>query len=206
MVEEHLQRRGILDGAVLDAFQKVRRHRFMPVAARRFAYEDQAQPIGHDQTVSQPYVVALAIASAGIRAGDRVLDVGTGSGYQAALLEALGANVYSVEILPELARRAQHTLHGEGYRRVQLRCGDGRQGWPEAAPFDAIVVAAAPRTLPPALLEQLAPDGRLVIPLGSARQELVVVRRTPTGFEQTKVSDVLFVPMSEAHHEGLTTD
>lgn len=196
MVEEHILRRGVRQSTVLDALQVVRRHRFMLPATRRFAYEDHAVPIGHDQTISQPYVVAVTLAEANVQPGSRVLDVGTGSGYQAALLAELGAEVHSLERVPTLLRRAEQALEAEGYgQRVTCHLRDGFTGLPEHAPFDAIVVAAAPPSVPAALLEQLAPGGRLVIPIGEDRQVLEVWTATPDGPRREALFPVAYVPL-----------
>jgi protein-L-isoaspartate(D-aspartate) O-methyltransferase len=194
MVEKQLAARGISDPRVLEAMRAVPRHEFVPAASRDQAYADSPLPIGEGQTISQPYIVALMTELAAVRSGSRVLEVGTGSGYQAAVLAALGADVYSIEIVEPLARRAAETLARLGYR-VHLRNGDGYRGWLEAAPFDAIVVTAAPPRVPPALVAQLAPGGRLVIPVGEDEQELQVLRRGPSGIETHHVVPVRFVPM-----------
>jgi protein-L-isoaspartate(D-aspartate) O-methyltransferase len=194
MVEQQLAARGISDPRVLEAMRAVPRHEFVPTASRDQGYADSPLTIGEGQTISQPYIVALMTEAAAVRSGDRVLEVGTGSGYQAAVLAALGADVYSIEIVEPLARRAAETLARLGYR-VHLRHGDGYRGWPEAAPFDAIVVTAAPPRVPPALVAQLAPGGRLVIPVGEEEQELQVLRRGPSGIETRTIVPVRFVPM-----------
>jgi protein-L-isoaspartate(D-aspartate) O-methyltransferase len=195
MVEEQIAARGIADPAVLQAMRTVPRHEFVPARVRVDAYADGPLPIGHGQTISQPYVVALMTELAAVKPGDRVLEIGTGSGYQAAILCALGAEVYTVEIIEPLARDAEAVLRRLGYGRVHVRHGDGSRGWPEAAPFDAVVVTAAPPEVPAALLAQLAPGGRLVIPVGTQEQELRVLVRTASGIETRSVVPVLFVPM-----------
>ena len=166
MVARQLQRRDITDPRVLVAMGTVPRHRFVPEAMVSRAYGDYPLPIGEDQTISQPYIVALMTQWAEVAPGDRVLEVGTGSGYQAAVLAELTDKVFSIEIRPELARQAAARLKDLGYGRVQVASGDGYQGWPEAAPFDAILVTAAAPRVPPALTAQLKEGGRLVIPLG----------------------------------------
>jgi protein-L-isoaspartate(D-aspartate) O-methyltransferase len=195
MVEEQIAARGIADPAVLQAMRTVPRHEFVPARARADAYADWALPIGHGQTISQPYVVALMTELAAVKPRDRVLEIGTGSGYQAAILSALGADVYTVEIVEPLARGAEAVLRRLGYGGVHVRHGDGSRGWPEAAPFAAIVVTAAPPEVPAALVAQLAPGGRLVIPVGEGEQELRVLVRTPSGIETRASVPVRFVPM-----------
>lgn len=195
MVTEQIAARGVRNAAVLAAMSKVPRHEFVPVRWREEAYADHPLPIGEGQTISQPYIVALMTELAAVGPGARVLEVGTGSGYQAAVLATLGAEVWSIEIVEPLARSAQATLARLGYDRVHTRTGDGYQGWPEAAPFEAIVVTAAPPEVPAALLAQLAPGGRLVIPVGSAEQELQVHERTADGVRVRRITPVRFVPM-----------
>ena len=177
----------------------VPRHRFVPAELADEAYDDCPLPIGHEQTISQPYVVALMAMVGGVAAGKRVLDVGTGSGYQAAVLAEIGAEVWTIERIAALAHRAEATLADLGLSdRVHLRIGDGKDGWPEAAPFDAILVAAATPHIPDALLAQLDPvHGRLVVPVGdAAHQELVVIEPTPWGdLKRRRITRVLFVPL-----------
>jgi protein-L-isoaspartate(D-aspartate) O-methyltransferase len=196
MVTEQLIARGIRDPRVLAALREVPRHAFVPEALRPFAYADQPLPIGHEQTISQPYIVAAMSELAQLRPGDRVLEIGTGSGYQAAVLARLAREVYSIEILAPLAERARATLSQLGVDNVTVRAGDGYQGWPEKAPFAAILVTAAPPVVPAPLKEQLAPGGRLVIPVGSGEQELRVITRGERGFEERSVLPVRFVPMT----------
>jgi protein-L-isoaspartate(D-aspartate) O-methyltransferase len=195
MVQEQLLRRGIRDPAVLAAMARVPRHRFVPPAYQHLAYTDHALPIGLDQTISQPYIVAYMSEAAEISPEDRVLEIGTGSGYQAAILGELAREVYSIEILPELADRARTTLRGLGYSNVTIRTGDGYLGWRENAPFDAVIVTAAPDHVPPALVEQLAVNGRMVIPVGSGEQEMRVLRKTATGIVEERTLRVRFVPL-----------
>jgi protein-L-isoaspartate(D-aspartate) O-methyltransferase len=196
MVEEQIRARGVRDPRVLNALLEVERHRFVPEALRDDAYADHPLPIGEGQTISQPYVVAAMTELARIEPGDRVLEVGTGSGYQAAVLAALGAEVWSIEIVAPLAREAAATLARLGVGGVHVRHGDGYRGWPEAAPFDAILVTAAAPRVPPALIEQLRPGGRLVIPVGEGEQELEVHTRTEHGVEVERIFPVRFVPMT----------
>ncbi|MEM7138446.1 MAG: protein-L-isoaspartate(D-aspartate) O-methyltransferase [Myxococcota bacterium] len=197
MVMSQIESRGVTNPRVLDAMRSVPRHRFVPPAQQAFAYADRPLPIGHQQTISQPYIVALMSALANVGPGDRVLEVGTGSGYQAAVLAQMGADVFSIEIVAALGARAKATLRALGYGgRIRLRIGDGYAGWPDKAPFAAIVVTAAPPSIPEPLKAQLAIGGRLVIPVGDRRQRLLVVTRTPTGFEERTVIPVRFVPMT----------
>jgi len=199
MVRRQIAARGIDDPRVLAAMRAVPRHLFVPPEARGEAYADYPVGIGHRQTISQPFIVALmtdlsGVAELGARA--RVLDVGTGSGYQAAVLAELGAEVYSLEIVADLADAARDRLHRLGYDRVHVRAGDGYGGWPEQAPFDAILVAAAPPRVPEPLKAQLAVGGRLVIPVGEDLQELVVITRTRDGYARRSTELVRFVPMT----------
>ncbi len=196
MVEEQIAARGISNEAVLEAFRKVPRHLFVPPSVRPLAYADGAQSIGLGQTISQPYIVALMTDLARPSPDARVLEVGTGSGYQAAILGELFGDVYTIEILPELGRRAERTLAEQQYANIRVRIGDGYDGWPEEAPFDAIVVTAAPSTIPRPLMEQLAQGGRLVIPVGSGSQDLVVLTRDGDGYRRELVTGVRFVPMT----------
>jgi protein-L-isoaspartate(D-aspartate) O-methyltransferase len=195
MVEMQIASRDVSDPAVLDALRTVPRHLFVPARTRSVAYSDYPLPIGHGQTISQPYIVAKMTELARVRSGSKVLEIGTGSGYQAAVLAALGCQVYSLEIVAELSHNAQELLSSLGYRAIQFRVGDGYAGWPEQAPFDAIIVTAAPPEVPAALKTQLRVGGRLVIPVGSVFQELVVITRTETGFSSEHIFGVRFVPM-----------
>jgi protein-L-isoaspartate(D-aspartate) O-methyltransferase len=184
---------------VLAAMEKVPRHRFVPARLRAYAYENRPQPIGSGQTISQPYVVALMTDLLAPRREHRVLEVGTGSGYQAAVLAELAGAVYSIEIVASLGREAARTLTELGYRNVHVRIGDGYQGWPEEAPFDGIMVTAAAPDIPQPLLEQLKPGGRLVIPVGGrfGGQDLLVVDKTPDGKTTIRRSiAVRFVPLT----------
>jgi protein-L-isoaspartate(D-aspartate) O-methyltransferase len=196
MVHEQIERRGVADPRVLDAMRRVPRERFVPEAVRAQAYEDRPLLIGEGQTISQPYIVAFMTEAARVAPGDRVLEIGTGSGYQAAVLDEVGAEVYSIEILPDLAERARRALAETGHGDVRVKTGDGFKGWPEAAPFAVILVTAAPEEIPAPLLDQLGPGGRLVIPIGSGNQELVRVTRTEQGFRRESLLPVRFVPMT----------
>ena len=195
MVQEQLERRGIHDARVLAAMRTVPRHEFVASADGARAYADHALPIGHGQTISQPYVVALMTQLATVTPTSRVLEVGTGSGYQTAVLAELATEVYTIELVAELGRAAETRLRSLGYDRIHVRVGDATPGWPEAAPFDAIVVTAAPRRVPPALVEQLGQDGRLVAPVGRFFQRLEVYRRTAQGIAIDRSIGVRFVPM-----------
>ncbi|EAQ78238.1 protein-L-isoaspartate(D-aspartate) O-methyltransferase [Blastopirellula marina] len=197
MVEQQLCPREIHDPAVLAAMRRVPRHRFVPGISQHLAYEDNAIPLSAGQTISQPYIVALMTQLAKVDKKSRVLDVGAGSGYQSAVLAEIGADVYAIEILRELADTAAERLRTLGYRNVHLKQGDGYAGWPSAAPFDAILIAAASPQVPPPLLDQLTVGGRLVLPLGDAPQILQCIRKVGSGeFEQQKVAPVQFVPMT----------
>jgi protein-L-isoaspartate(D-aspartate) O-methyltransferase len=185
----------------------VPRHAFVPTSMRPLAYLDSPLPIGHEQTISQPYIVAAMTEQAAIDERSRVLEIGTGSGYATAILAEIAAEVYSIEIVPTLARQAETVLrelgHDRAHWRVHLRVGDGYQGWPEAAPFDAILVAAAPPAIPQPLVDQLAVGGKLIIPVGSGIQELRVLTKTPTGVASERLFEVRFVPMTgRAQRDG----
>jgi protein-L-isoaspartate(D-aspartate) O-methyltransferase len=196
MVSTQLEARGVRDPRVLDAMRRVERHRFVPEPLRDHAYEDRPLAIGHDQTISQPYIVAVMTEAARVKPGDRVLEIGTGSGYQAAVLSVLASQVYTIEIVEPLAREAGARLEALGYRNVTVRAGDGYRGWPERAPFDAILVTAAPPEIPQPLLDQLAVGGRLVAPVGEGDQALVLVERTAAGLRRRSIIPVRFVPMT----------
>jgi protein-L-isoaspartate(D-aspartate) O-methyltransferase len=197
MVEEIRSGGGVRDSGVLAAVAAVPRHLFVPEGERQAAYEDRPLPIGAGQTISQPSMVALMTSLLDIHPGDRILEVGTGSGYQAAVLSRLARDVYSIEIVKTLGDRARRTLSELGYRNVHLRIGDGYQGWPSAAPFDGIIVTAAPQRIPDPLLQQLKIGGKLVIPVGDALQDLyVLTKRRDGGFDRRRVLPVLFVPMT----------
>jgi protein-L-isoaspartate(D-aspartate) O-methyltransferase len=195
MVRTQIEARGILDKRVLAALRQVPRHRFVPEDLVQSAYEDGPLPIGHGQTISQPYIVAAMTELLAPGADDVVLEVGTGSGYQAAVLSRLAARVYSIEIVPQLAQSARERLEALGYTNVEVITGDGWAGLPERAPFDGILVAAAPPEVPQALLDQLAVGARLVIPVGQWEQDLRVYQRTPDGIDQRTLFGVRFVPL-----------
>jgi protein-L-isoaspartate(D-aspartate) O-methyltransferase len=195
MVADQIAARGVADREVLLAMRTVPRHVFVPEADRSRAHDDGPLPIGHGQTISQPYIVALMTELARPTPTSRVLEVGTGCGYQTAVLAACAGSVFTVEVEPELAATAERTLSALRIGNVHYRVGDGALGWPEHAPFDAIVVTAAPAEIPPALLDQLAVGGRLVIPLGTASQNLWVLTREPDGIRRESVIPVRFVPL-----------
>ena len=197
MVRRQIEARGVRDARVLEAMRKVPRHRFMPESQRAHAYDDRPLPIAHGQTISQPYIVALMSELADVKPGDTVLEVGTGSGYQAAVLAEMGVKVFSIEIIEPLAKQATATLSELGYgNKVEVRHGDGYAGWPERAPFDAVIVTAAPPKIPKPLKQQLKVGGRLVIPVGKHYQSLIRVTRTKDGFREESVIPVRFVPMT----------
>jgi protein-L-isoaspartate(D-aspartate) O-methyltransferase len=198
MVEEQVRRRGVRDSTVLGALERVPRHLFVPEEVLDLSYEDRPLPIGKEQTISQPYIVGTMTEALELGPDDRVLEIGLGSGYQAAVLSELARDVYTVEIVPELARRSMRLLTELGYGNVHVRIGDGRLGWPEEAPFDAILATAAPLEVPPALLEQLAPGGRMVIPIGQDVQDLRRMRKPVEGGPPVVESlmPVRFVPMT----------
>jgi protein-L-isoaspartate(D-aspartate) O-methyltransferase len=196
MVERQLRRRGIADGRVLAAMNRVPRERFLPASLAEHAYDDGALPIGHHQTISQPFVVATICSLLSLHGTERVLDVGAGSGYQAAVLAELAGEVVTIERVPELADEARTRLEDAGYGNVDVRVGDGSLGVPERAPYDGIAVAAAAPRVPPALYEQLAEAGRLVLPRGTRwGQELVLVVRTPEGPAERTSIPCRFVPL-----------
>jgi protein-L-isoaspartate(D-aspartate) O-methyltransferase len=196
MVRDQIERRGVRDPVVLDAMMRVPRHLFVPEELRGRAYEDAPLPIGQGQTISQPYIVAFMTEAIRPQPTDRVLEIGTGSGYQAAVLALVAREVISIEILPKLGESARARLRELGYGNVTVRIGDGYAGCPEEAPFDAIIVTAAPKEMPELLLEQLKVGGRLVIPVGAEEQHLLRLTRTDEGFEREDLLPVRFVPMT----------
>jgi protein-L-isoaspartate(D-aspartate) O-methyltransferase len=206
MVTEQIAARGIRDAQVLEAMRAVERHQFVPASERDEAYDDHPLPIGHRQTISQPYIVALMTELAQVGPRSRVLEIGTGSGYQAAVLAKLAKEVWSIEIVEPLARESAERLARLGYRNVTVRAGDGYRGWPEKAPFDAIVVTAGAPHVPPALVEQLKPGGRMVIPLGESSwdQNLVVVHKGkgPREFRTETIMPVRFVPLTRGQQNN----
>ncbi|HUF24198.1 MAG TPA: protein-L-isoaspartate(D-aspartate) O-methyltransferase [Vicinamibacterales bacterium] len=197
MIDEQLRSRGIRDERVLAAMGEVPRHLFVPPADQASAYADTPLPIGHGQTISQPYIVGFMTEALQLEPSHKVLEIGTGSGYQAAILGRLAGQVYTIELVPELAERARRTLSEQEFRNVHVRAGDGYQGWPEHAPFDRIMVTAAPEEVPQALVDQLAPGGRMVVPVGPrfGDQELRILTKTPKGVMTERSLPVRFVPM-----------
>lgn len=198
MLKTQIAGRGITDPRVLAAMKKVPRHLFMPDKIRARAYEDTALPIGHGQTISQPYIVAFMTASLDLKPDCKVLEIGTGSGYQAAVFAELVEEVYTIEIIDPLGRQAGKALEEAGFPSVKIRIGDGYLGWPEQAPFDAIMVTCAPDAIPQPLIDQLAEGGRMIIPVGprNAPQELVLIRKTDGEIQRRAVLPVRFVPMT----------
>jgi protein-L-isoaspartate(D-aspartate) O-methyltransferase len=199
MVRRQMAARGIQNPAVLDAMRNVPRHWFVPASDQSAAYEDHPLPIGHSQTISQPYIVALMTEALHLKPGDKVLEIGTGSGYQAAVLAELTDQVYTIEIVEPLAKQTIELLRARGYDTIHTRIGDGYRGWPEAAPFDAIIVTCAPDAPPPELTNQLATGGRMCIPVGGSwlGQDLIVLTRQPDGtLKRETLAPVSFVPMT----------
>jgi protein-L-isoaspartate(D-aspartate) O-methyltransferase len=195
MVREQIEDRGVRDKRVLVAMRKVPRHLYVPREMEPYAYADQPLPIGYGQTISQPYIVAFMTEALELKPQDRVLEIGTGSGYQAAVLAELVREVFSIEIVEPLGKESAARLKRLGYSNIQVRIGDGYRGWPQAAPFDAIIVTAAPNHVPPALVDQLREGGRMVLPVGRLFQDLIRIRRTAKGIKQETLLPVRFVPM-----------
>ena len=195
MVSSQIQTRGVRNPRVLEAMCKVERHRFIPTDGQAFAYRDGPVAIGQGQTISQPYIVACMTEVLEPQPSDRVLEIGTGSGYQTAVLAELVAEVYTIENVERLAKQAETILNQMDYENIRLRLGDGHQGWPEAAPFDKVIVTAAPAKLPKVLLDQLKLGGRMIVPVGLWRQELVLIHHTPDGCRREHLMPVRFVPM-----------
>jgi protein-L-isoaspartate(D-aspartate) O-methyltransferase len=195
MVDTQIRAREVRSEAVLQAMARVPRHLFVPESVRPYAYEDRPLPIGRGQTISQPYIVGYMTDVLQLEPAHRVLEIGTGSGYQAAVLADIATHVYSIEIVPELAEGARRALTEAGYRNVDVRTGNGYLGWPDRAPFDRIIVTAAPPTIPTALVDQLAVGGIMVVPVGTDYQEIVVISKTAQGVTEKRTIPVRFVPM-----------
>ena len=195
MVETQIRARDVQNAAVLQAMRRVPRHLFVPDNERPFAYEDRPLSIGRGQTISQPYIVAYMTEALQLEPSHTVLEIGTGSGYQAAVLADIVTQVYSIEIVPDLAEGARRALAQAGYRNVEVRAGNGYLGWPEHAPFDRIIVTAAPPEIPQVLVDQLAVGGVMVVPVGTSYQEIVVITKTPDGVTERRTIEVRFVPM-----------
>lgn len=195
MVQNQIIARGIKDTNVIDAMFKVERHKFVPQNLEKLAYEDHPLPIGEGQTISQPYVVALMTEKLALKGGEKVLEIGTGSGYQAAILSLIAKEIYTIEIIPLLANCAAKQLKELEFNNVQVRCGDGFLGWPEAAPFDAIIITCAPPEVPKPLIEQLAEGGKLIVPLGEDFQMLTLFEKIGDKLQKTSIIPVRFVPM-----------
>jgi protein-L-isoaspartate(D-aspartate) O-methyltransferase len=199
MVTNQIIARGVRDSSVIDAMLTVERHLFVPKSYRNFAYKDTPLPIQCNQTISQPYIVALMTELLNVKKTDKVLEIGTGSGYQAAVLSLLADTVFTIEIICELATTAKKRLDSLGYDNVIVKCGDGYKGWTEHAPFDGIIVTCAPEEIPPPLIEQLAIDGKLVIPVGSIYQNLMLITKDSIGITKRSIIPVRFVPMTGEH-------
>jgi len=195
MTETQIRARGVRDKRVLAAMERVPRHLFVPEELRASAYADEPLPIGEGQTISQPYIVAYMTETLRLQGPEKVLEVGTGSGYQTAVLAELVRDVYTVEIVAKLSARAKGVLDGLGYGNVHYLVGDGSAGWPEAAPFEAIMVTAAAAEIPGALEDQLATGGRMIVPVGTDLQELVLIRREAKGLRRERLLAVRFVPL-----------
>jgi protein-L-isoaspartate(D-aspartate) O-methyltransferase len=195
MVESQIVSRGIRGGRLLEVLRRLPRHLFVPEDRRGEAYEDEPLSIGEGQTISQPYIVAFMTEALKLDGRERILEIGTGSGYQTAVLAELASEVFSVEVLEALSRRAQKTLAGLGYANIRFNVGDGGLGWEEHAPFDGIIVAAAAHSVPPALPRQLKEGGRLILPVGTGPQELVLIVREGEDFKRTELLPVRFVPL-----------
>ncbi len=199
MVETQIEARGVRDPRVLRAMETVPRHLFVPEGLRGRAYADEPLPIGEGQTISQPYIVAYMTEALALRGGEKVLEVGTGSGYQTAVLAELAAEVYTIELVEDLSTRARETLDRLGYGNIRFRVGDGSLGWPEAAPFGAVMVTAAAAKVPAALEGQLGTGGTMIVPVGTDLQELMLVRREKKGLRRERLLPVRFVPLVIPH-------
>lgn len=202
MVREQIEALGVKDPRVLEAMGRIKRHLFVPPEERAAAYEARPLPIGYGQTISQPYIVAFMTEAAQLKPTDRVLEIGTGSGYQAAVLAELVREVYTIEILEPLARRAGALLEKLGYKNIKVKWGDGYQGWKEYAPFDAVIVTAAPESVPEELVRQMKKGGRMVIPIGGFFQDLYRITKTEKGIHKEALLPVRFVPMVRPSPEG----
>jgi protein-L-isoaspartate(D-aspartate) O-methyltransferase len=200
MVREQIEARGVKEPRVLGAMRKVRRHLFVPAREQEKAYKDHPLPIGHGQTISQPYIVAYMTEAARLNPADRVLEIGTGSGYQAAVLAELVKEVYTIEILKPLADNSRSLLEQLGYKNIRVKWGDGYKGWKEYAPFDAVIVTAAPEAVPKELINQLKSGGRMIIPIGGFFQELYRITKIESGIRKETLLPVRFVPM--VHPKG----
>jgi len=199
MVEVQIRARGLRDEKVLLAMTKVERHLFVPMELRPYAYGDEPLPIGEGQTISQPYIVAYMTEALELKGGERILEVGTGTGYQTAILAEIAGEIYTVEILAALSASAQQRLQELGYRNIHFKVGDGTFGWEEYAPYDAIIVTAAPPSVPKKLQEQLRVSGRMVTPVGAGFQELILITREKKDFRKKKLLPVRFVPLVSTH-------
>ncbi len=202
MVKQQIEARGVRDARVLKAMRTIERHKFVPQHQISSAYEDHPLPIGHGQTISQPYIVALMTELCELNGSEKVLEVGTGSGYQAAVLAELAKEVYSIELIEPLAKQAAKRLADMGYRNITVKCGDGYAGWPEKAPFDVIILTAAPPSIPKALVDQLKDDGGIMVaPVGDFLQELVRIRKINGRVYRETITHVRFVPMVPGKNE-----
>lgn len=200
MVANQIKKRGIKDKEVLSAMLKIERHLFVPEYIRSHAYKDTALPIGEGQTISQPYIVALMTETLNLKDTDKVLEVGTGSGYQAAILAEIAKEIYTIEIVPALAKRSEELLKKLGYENIHVKCGDGYLGWPEESPFDAIIITCAVDKIPEPLIAQLAEGGRMVVPLGGmGYQELSLIQKKNNKIEKSFITGCIFVPMTGKH-------
>ena len=202
MVKEQIEGRGVTNQRVLEVMRKVPRHLFVPASLQNLAYDDSPLPIGQGQTISQPYIVAYMTEAVKISPQDRILEIGTGSGYQAAVLGELAKEVYTIEIVKPLAESARLLLEKSGYKNIKVKWGDGYQGWKEQAPFDAIIVTAAPAEVPEELVKQLKMGGRMVVPIGGPFQELYLITKTKTGIKKETLLPVRFVPMVKPSGAG----
>ena len=202
MVDSQIRSRGIRDLRVLEAMGRVPRHLFVPEALRSGSYADEPLPIGEGQTISQPYIVAYMTEALGLRGGEKVLEVGTGSGYQTAILAEIAGDVFTVELIESLSLRARETLGALAYRNIHFRTGDGSKGWPEEAPFDAIMVTAAAARVPRELEEQLGPSGAMIVPAGTETQTLWLIQRGKTGLKRQRLLAVRFVPLVNTHENS----